>query len=119
MGWSLFEGSTPSSLSVTLHLMPRRGVDIGSSVAFRRSSGALAYGTVEQIHDDGTVTVTFCEKTLYKTIPIEEISTSMFGMFGRGERGGDFVASARTPARRARRSTGRKPKKVRRVMKKR
>lgn len=70
---------------------------VGDAVTFRRSSGAVQIGEVDTVHPDGTVTVTFCEKRLYKTLSRDEVSSSLL-----------FPPPLR--AARARRSTGRKKK---------
>jgi hypothetical protein len=50
---------------------------VGDQVAFRRSSGAVTYGTVSHLHHlTGEVTVTWCDKMLYKTLSMDDVSTS-------------------------------------------
>ena len=47
----------------------------GDAVAFRRSSGKLAFGTIVMFQDD-RVKVSFCETQLEKWLPIANVSKS-------------------------------------------
>ncbi len=63
----------------TLSSMARAPFREGDKVAFRRSTGAIAYGTVSTVHEhSGEVTITFCDQTLYKTLPYAEVSSSVY-----------------------------------------
>jgi len=78
----------------------------GDKVAFRRSTGEIAYGTVSTVHEhSGEVTIVFCRETLYKTLPYSEVSSSVY----------PFAVGAR---RTRTRTTGRKKPKARRTGKK-
>ncbi len=72
----------------------------GDLVAFRRSSGEIAYGEISHVHElDGDVTVTWCDKMLYKTIRMEDVSHSAYPL---------AVGARRSTGRKAARRTGRK-----------
>jgi hypothetical protein len=47
----------------------------GDAVAFRRSSGKLAFGTI-LMFQDGRVKVAFCDAPLEKWLPIANVSKS-------------------------------------------
>jgi hypothetical protein len=52
---------------------------VGDQVAFRRSSGEVEYGTVSHVHTlTHEVTVTWCGQQLYKTVSMDDVSTSAF-----------------------------------------
>lgn len=83
----------------------------GEKVAFRRSSGEIAYGTVSEVHEfRGLVTVMFCEKTLFKTLPYSEVSGSVLP-FAVGARRTKGRTTGRKKPRRTGRRTGSKKKK--------
>jgi len=57
----------------------RSPLERGDAVAFRRSDGRLQYGTVEAVHEyTGTVTVSWCDTKLHKTLPIDKVSKSAY-----------------------------------------
>jgi hypothetical protein len=57
----------------------QRSLQPGDAVAFRRSSGRIAYGTIVAFQD-GRVKVSFCETPLEKWLPIANVSKSDYIM---------------------------------------